>query len=72
MGIVYDPRGQVEAERKPLAPRRAQLAGLRVGVLDDTKWNANRLLDGVAALLDEVSGAGAVGLARRRALSLHA
>ena len=37
--IVYDPRGVVEAEPKPLAPRVESLEGLRLGVLDNSKWN---------------------------------
>jgi hypothetical protein len=44
MKPVYDPRGIVEAQAKPLAPRVARLDGLRLGVLDNTKWNANKLL----------------------------
>ena len=35
-----------------LAPRAAALDGLRLGVLDNTKWNANRLLRKTAARLD--------------------
>ncbi len=42
--IVFDPRGVVEAELMALAPRARDLNGLRLGVLDKTKWNANRLL----------------------------
>lgn len=41
---VYDPRGVVDAEAKPIAPRIAALDGLRLGILDNTKWNANKLL----------------------------
>jgi hypothetical protein len=41
---VYDPRGVVMATPQPIAPRVARLAGLRLAVLDNTKWNANRLL----------------------------
>jgi hypothetical protein len=41
---VYDPRGVVTATPQPLAPRVARLDGLRVGVLDNTKWNAGKLL----------------------------
>ena len=48
---VFDPRGVVEAEALALAPRPAQLNGLRLGVLDNTKWNANRLLRKTAARL---------------------
>lgn len=41
---VYDPRGAVAAERRPLAPRVASPDDLRLGILDNTKWNANKLL----------------------------
>jgi len=41
---VYDPRGVVDAETKAIAPRVAALDGLRLGILDNTKWNANKLL----------------------------
>jgi hypothetical protein len=41
---VYDPRGIVEAEPRAIAPRPARLDGLRLAVLDNTKWNANKLL----------------------------
>ena len=50
---VFDPRGRVEAERVSPAPRFTALEGLRLGVLDNTKWNANRLLRKTAARLDE-------------------
>jgi hypothetical protein len=42
--VVYDPRGSVEAKPQALAPRPRALDGLRLGVLDNTKWNANKLL----------------------------
>lgn len=51
---VYDPRGVVDAAPKALAPRVAALDGLRLGVLDNTKWNANKLLRQVR---DELQGA---------------
>lgn len=40
----YDPRGHVGADEQPTAARVADLKGLRVGLLDNTKWNANKLL----------------------------
>jgi hypothetical protein len=49
--LVFDPRGAVETADAPIAPRRAALAGLRLGVLDNSKWNANKLLRGAAARL---------------------
>ena len=42
--VVFDPRGVVETEPLALAARAPGLDGLRLGVLDNTKWNANRLL----------------------------
>ena len=42
--VVYDPRGVVEAKPQALAPRAKALDGARLGVLDNTKWNANKLL----------------------------
>ena len=44
MQPVYDPRGVVGAEEKAIAPRVRSLDGLRLGILDNTKWNANKLL----------------------------
>jgi hypothetical protein len=49
--IVYDPRGKVEAQPKPLAPRVSSLGGLRIGVLDNTKWNGRKLLEKTVDLL---------------------
>ena len=37
---VYDPRGVVTAVPRPIAPRAERLDGLRLAVLDNTKWNA--------------------------------
>ena len=50
---VYDPQGRLDAVSKPLAARLPGLDGLRVAVLDNTKWNAARLLDSLAGLLAE-------------------
>ena len=51
--VVFDPRGIVEAESKSLAPRVSSLTDLRLGVLDNTKWNGGNLLRKVVALLEE-------------------
>ena len=54
--IVYDPRGTVTAEPRALAPRLESLAGIRLGILDNTKWNASKLLrDTVAQLRCDVN-----------------
>jgi hypothetical protein len=49
--FAFDPRGRVESAETPLAPRPARLDGLRLGVLDNSKWNANKLLRGAVAAL---------------------
>ncbi|HSE00903.1 MAG TPA: hypothetical protein VLB72_09250 [Burkholderiales bacterium] len=55
---VYDPRGVVEAAPRVISPRVKKLDGLRVGLLDNTKWNANKLLRGVR---DRLAAAHALG-----------
>jgi hypothetical protein len=42
--LIYDPRGIVESANVPIAPRPKQLDGLRLGILDNSKWNANKIL----------------------------
>jgi hypothetical protein len=49
---VYDPRGIVDVTSRPLAPRIKDINGLRLGILDNTKWNGNKLL---RAIRDELA-----------------
>lgn len=48
---VYDPRGVIRWETVPTSKRKGELRGLRLGILDNSKWNANKLLRGAAAAL---------------------
>ena len=48
---IFDPCGMVDLESRPLASRKNGLDGLRLGILDNSKWNANKLLRGAAAAL---------------------
>ena len=50
---VFDPRGVVDRTVTPPAPRKTRLEGLRLGVLDNSKWNANKLLRAASAALSE-------------------
>ncbi len=70
--VVFDPRGVVATERRELAPRPAELRGLRLGVLDNTKWNANRLLRKTVARLSEKATFGAVNYYRKESFSKDA
>jgi hypothetical protein len=70
--IAFDPRGVVETEPLAISPRAGGLDGLRLGVLDNTKWNANRLLrKTIAKLQDEFSFA-AVNYYRKESFSKDA
>jgi hypothetical protein len=51
--ILFDPCGIVDLVIAPRAPRNKKLDGLRLGVLDNSKWNANKLLRGASAALGE-------------------
>jgi hypothetical protein len=70
--VAFDPRGVVDAETRPLSPRVDSLAGLRLGVLDNTKWNANRLLRKTAGLLAEQAPLAAVNYYRKESFSKDA
>lgn len=49
--LLFDPRGEVREAATPIARRRGALEGLRLGVLDNSKWNANKILRGASAAL---------------------
>ena len=69
---VFDPRGRVDVEPLAPAPRVAALGGLRLAVLDNTKWNANKLLRKTAAQLDERFRFAAVNYYRKESFSKYA
>jgi hypothetical protein len=70
--LVFDPRGVVETARLALAPRARDLNGLRLGVLDNTKWNANRLLRKTAAQIGEKVSLAAVNYYRKESFAKDA
>ena len=70
--IVFDPRGVIEATPVSLAPRLKRLDGARLGILDNTKWNANRLLKKTAAQLEARFKFGAVTYYRKESFSKDA
>jgi hypothetical protein len=69
---VFDPRGVVETAPLALSARPAALDGLRLGVLDNTKWNANRLLRKTAARLQDEYSFSAVDYYRKESFSKDA
>jgi hypothetical protein len=70
--IVFDPRGVVETEPLALSERPTTLDGLRLGVLDNTKWNANRLLRKTVANLQQETSFAAVNYYRKESFSKEA
>jgi len=70
--MVFEPRGVVEAKPTPVASRVTELRGLRLGVLDNTKWNANRLLRKTAAELQEQVDFAATNYYRKESFSKDA
>jgi hypothetical protein len=70
--IAFDPRGMVETEPLTLAARATGLDGLRLGVLDNTKWNANRLLRKTVAKLQEEFSFSVVNQYRKKSFSKDA
>jgi hypothetical protein len=70
--IAFDPRGAVVAEPVRLASRVESLDGLRLGILDNTKWNANRLLRKTAARLEQQFAFAAVTYYRKESFSKEA
>ncbi len=70
--VVYNPRGVVEAEPRPISKRASSLKGLRVGVLDNTKWNGRRFLEKTLAILSEEESLGEVTFYKKESFSKNA
>ena len=68
----YDPRGIVEAAALVAAARVPSLKGLRVAVLDNTKWNAGKLLRGLQEQLTADTGLSAINYYRKHSFSMNA
>ena len=70
--IVFDPRGAVEIERLTRSARVTSLNGQRLAVLDNTKWNANRLLRKTVAWLQQDYSFAVVNYYRKESFSKDA
>jgi hypothetical protein len=66
---VFDPRGRVDIERVAPASRVASLDGMRLGILDNTKWNAGKLLRQTVGRLGERHSFAAVNYYRKESFS---
>ena len=72
MITVYDPRGVVAASSRSISRRVDAVKGLRLGVLDNTKWNANKLLRALRAELEAGHGLKPAGYYRKESFSRFA
>jgi hypothetical protein len=72
MRKVYDPRGVVEADTLAAAPRAADLKGKRLAILDNTKWNAGKLLRNIQDGLLKDTGLSSINYYRKHSFSMNA
>ena len=54
--VLVSPVNEADTAESTYAPRVAELRGKRVGLLDNSKSNANKMLDAMAAILDTQYG----------------
>ena len=62
---IFDPTTEVTGRRIAYARRPKSLNGLRIGLVDNTKHNSDRLLLRIAALLESDHGAKAHVIRRK-------
>jgi hypothetical protein len=63
---IYDPTTEVSARRIAYAARPKSLAGLRIGLVDNTKHNSDQLLLRIAGILERDHGAKAHLIRRKK------
>jgi hypothetical protein len=68
-GRLMNPIGKRTVERHPIASRLASLKGTRIGLLDNTKKNADRLLRHIGEILIQDHGVASVIYRRKRSSS---
>ncbi len=69
---LYDPRGVVEADTLAAAARATSLKGKRLAILDNTKWNAGKLLRNLQAGLLADAGLSKITYYRKHSFSMNA
>lgn len=62
---IYDPTTEVAGRHIAYVPRPKSLAGLRIGLVDNTKHNSDQLLLRIAGLLERDHGAQAHVIRRK-------
>ncbi len=54
---VFDPTTEAKEEAFPFVPRPESLSNLRIGLVENTKFNSDKLLLKIAAILEQDYGA---------------
>ena len=70
--IVYDPRGTGTPQPTDLAVRLNGWEGIRLGILDNSKWNASKLLRHVANQLETTVSVGQIQFFTKQSFSKQA
>jgi hypothetical protein len=63
---IYDPTLETGTRRMAYAPRPRSLAGLRIGLVDNTKHNSDELLVRIAGILEREHGASTHMIRRKK------
>ena len=63
---IFDPTTEAKSRRINYAPRPQSLAGLRIGLVDNTKHNSDQLLLRIAGILERDHGAKAHIIRRKK------
>ena len=66
---IFDPTISAESEAFDLTPRPASLEGLKVGLVENTKYNSDTILLKIAERLDERYKIKMVHMARKKSSS---
>jgi hypothetical protein len=67
---IYDPTIEAKGRKIAYAARPKSLAGLRVGLVDNSKHNSDQLLMRIAALLEREHGVKAHVMRRKRSAGI--
>ena len=67
---VFDPTYQPKEQAITLSPRPDSLRGCRIGLVDNTKFNSDKLLTKIAAILEQEYSAKSHILRRKRRSSV--
>ncbi len=69
---IYDPTIEPKGRHIGFVPRPQSLRGLRVGLVDNSKYNSDQVLERVAGILEREYGAAAHLMRRKRTAGIPA